>query len=109
MRLLKEKFDARVPLSLSVSSSQTSCLLASSSGSSRRSLSNSLNLNDGEAAEIPEKSAQSMSSTGGVLLEADLEEEKGRYDRDLDDMGWEFFDKDIELNGPVGDVNGRSG
>ncbi|KAI4326496.1 hypothetical protein MLD38_031804 [Melastoma candidum] len=52
--LLKEKFDARVPLSQSVSLSQT-CYLLASSGSSQRSLSNSLNLNDDEAFEILEE------------------------------------------------------
>lgn len=35
MRLLKEKFDERVPFSKSLSSSQTSCRLASSTSSSR--------------------------------------------------------------------------
>lgn len=38
MRLLKQKFDDRVPLSRSVTSSQTTCILASSGSSMRSSI-----------------------------------------------------------------------
>ncbi|KAI4295216.1 hypothetical protein MLD38_040534 [Melastoma candidum] len=96
VRLLKEKFDAQVPLSQSVSSSQTS----------RRSLSNSPNINDDEALEIPEKSNERM-FFGGLSSNAVLEE-----DRPSTDTGkiwdWEFFDKDTELSGLLGNGNGRS-
>lgn len=66
-----------------------------------------MNLNDGEAVEIPEKCIEPMSFVG-VLPKNDFEEAKGRADRELDDMGWEFFDKDAELNGLIGNDINRS-
>ncbi|KAG5231842.1 leucine-rich repeat-containing protein [Salix suchowensis] len=54
VRLLKEKFDERVPLSKSVSSSQTSCILASS-GTSVKSLASDLGAEIGETSELPKE------------------------------------------------------
>ncbi|KAI4304507.1 hypothetical protein MLD38_040004 [Melastoma candidum] len=108
VRILKEKFDARVPLSQSISSSQTSCLLASSSGSSHRSPSNSLNLNDGEA-EVSGNGTVPLSFVGELQKVSFEEERGGRDDRELDDMGWEFFDKDTEMSGLAGDGTQRLG
>ncbi|KAI4340226.1 hypothetical protein MLD38_025085 [Melastoma candidum] len=107
VRILKEKFDAGFPLSQSITSSQTSRLLASSS-SSHKSLSNSLNLNDDEEVEVPGNGTELL-SFGGELQKAMFEEERGgKDDQELDDMGWEFFDKDAELSGLVRDGTRRS-
>lgn len=36
-------------------------------------------------------------SFGGVSPKDDFVDEIGRADKKLDDMGWEFFDKDAEF------------
>lgn len=97
VKFLKEKFDERVPLSESVSSSQTSCLLASSS-SSRKSTSSNPILNEAETCGTPNKIAE----TGVIkdlLPETTFEEEKSTVDlKELTDLGWEFFDKVTEFS-----------
>ncbi|CAB77773.1 hypothetical protein [Arabidopsis thaliana] len=83
IRHLKEKFDNRVPLSQSISSSQTSCKLASSA-SSMKSLLTEKPL---EASyETPEASSNNKSPKASVNERKEL----------LDD-GWDFFDKETEL------------
>ncbi|KAJ6343555.1 hypothetical protein OIU76_005322 [Salix suchowensis] len=61
VRLLKEKFDERVPLSKSVSSSQTSCILASS-GTSVKSLASDLGAEIGETSELPKRAGPCLLS-----------------------------------------------
>ncbi|XP_056168425.1 uncharacterized protein LOC115679231 isoform X2 [Syzygium oleosum] len=93
VKFLKEKFDERVPLSKSVSSSQTSCLLASSSSSRKSSSSNPI-LNEAETYGTPNKIAE----TAMIKDLLPFDEEKSRVDlKELTDLGWEFFDKDTEF------------
>ncbi|XWS76439.1 hypothetical protein CRYUN_Cryun01aG0176300 [Craigia yunnanensis] len=63
VRLLKEKFDERIPLSKSISSSQTSCILASS-GSSLKSMASDLGPEQGETAKTLEKRSPTPSIDG---------------------------------------------
>ncbi|PPD76895.1 hypothetical protein GOBAR_DD26185 [Gossypium barbadense] len=63
IRLLKQKFDDRIPLSKSISSSQTSCILASS-GSSLKSRSSDLGSGQWETAKTPEKRSPTPSVDG---------------------------------------------
>ncbi|XP_031263787.1 uncharacterized protein LOC116122020 [Pistacia vera] len=92
--LLKEKFDERVPLSKSVSSSQTTCILASSGSSSKSigSLAAEQALMSETTPEDPSIDVQSSKSS--------LEDEPTGADRkELLDDGWDFFDKESELYG----------
>ncbi|KAJ0113387.1 hypothetical protein Patl1_03430 [Pistacia atlantica] len=94
VRLLKEKFDERVPLSKSVSSSQTTCILASSGSSSKSiaSLAADQALMSETTPEDPSIDVQSSKSS--------LEDEPTGADRkELLDDGWDFFDKESELYG----------
>ncbi|XWS46791.1 hypothetical protein CRYUN_Cryun14cG0098500 [Craigia yunnanensis] len=63
VRLLKEKFDERIPLSKSISSSQTSCILASS-GSSLKNMASDLGPEQGETAKTLEKRSPTPSVDG---------------------------------------------
>lgn len=81
VRLLKERFDERVPLSKSVSSSQTSCILASS-GSSIKSMASNLAAETGETAELPKEPVLACS------VERDFSDEK-----QLLDDGWDFVEE----------------
>lgn len=96
VRLLKEKFDDRVPLSQSVSSSQTSCILASS-GSSLKSM-EKFDL-VAERLESPPKSpakASPVGSVDGLSPKSRLEDEKTMADQKaLMDDGWDVLDKDF--------------
>ncbi|KAH0898475.1 hypothetical protein HID58_048043 [Brassica napus] len=87
IRILKEKFDNRVPLSQSVTSSQTSCKLASS-GSSMKSLllEKPLEL----SYETPEASSSNKSPKA-------LVEERKVERKELLEDGWDIFDKETEL------------
>ncbi|KAL0876831.1 hypothetical protein Bca101_026536 [Brassica carinata] len=88
IRIVKVKFDNRVPLSQSITSSQTSCKLASSGGSSMKSLllEKPLEL----SYETPEASSSNKS------LKASVEEGKDERKELLED-GWDIFDKETEL------------
>lgn len=88
IRLLKEKFDNGVPLSQSITSSQTSCKLASSVSSMKSLLlEKPLDL----SYEAPEASGNNMSAEASV--------NKGKEDerKELLEDGWDIFDKEIEL------------
>ncbi|GLT76670.1 hypothetical protein SLA2020_483170 [Shorea laevis] len=94
VRLLKEKFDERIPLSKSISSSQTSCILASS-GSSVKSMASELIPNQVESVKTPEKISPPTS--------VDSESPKGRPGEEFDAIrkelmedGWDFFEEDAE-------------
>ncbi|KAA8550891.1 hypothetical protein F0562_002575 [Nyssa sinensis] len=88
VKLLKEKFDERVPLSKSLSSSQTSFILASSSSS----------LKSMPPDQVPEladssQSPKITSPTASINDQLFSGEEKASEDRKaLVDDGWEFFD-----------------
>ncbi|XVF32621.1 hypothetical protein REPUB_Repub17cG0098000 [Reevesia pubescens] len=96
VRLLKEKFDERIPLSKSISSSQTSCILASS-GSSLKSMVSDLGPEQGETAKTLEKSSPTPSADG-QSPKGRLSEERYKADgKELSDDGWEIFDRDAEF------------
>ncbi|KAL1225091.1 hypothetical protein V5N11_033507 [Cardamine amara subsp. amara] len=84
---LKEKFDNRVPLSQSISSSQTSCKLASS-GSSMRSL---LLEKPFEASYEAPEALDNIKSPKALVNEG-----KDKHKELLED-GWDIFDKETEL------------
>ncbi|XP_007050667.2 PREDICTED: golgin candidate 5 [Theobroma cacao] len=96
VRLLKEKFDERVPLSKSISSSQTSCILASS-GSSLKSMASDLGCEQGEKAKTPEKRSPTPSVNGQSSKSRSLEERCKADGKELLDDGWEIFDRDAEF------------
>ncbi|KAK8319995.1 hypothetical protein V6Z11_A12G006900 [Gossypium hirsutum] len=95
VRLLKEKFDERIPLSKSISSSQTSCILASSS-SSLKSMASDLGPEQGEATKILEKKSPTPSVDMQSPKSRSYEEQYKADDKELLDEGWEFFD-DVEI------------
>ncbi|CAK9151046.1 unnamed protein product [Ilex paraguariensis] len=87
VKLLKEKFDDHVPLSKSFTSSQTSCILASSSSSSK-SMSPDLVPERADPSETPKTSPISS-----VHEQLSYGEERYKDDRKaLVEDGWEFFD-----------------
>ncbi|KAF9669413.1 hypothetical protein SADUNF_Sadunf14G0105100 [Salix dunnii] len=90
VRLLKEKFDERVPLSKSVSSSQTSCILASS-GSSVKSLASDLAAEIGETSEHPKEPVGPCSADdqSPELHHKSVERASSNKKQLLDD-GWDF-------------------
>ncbi|GKU86637.1 hypothetical protein SLEP1_g1137 [Rubroshorea leprosula] len=85
VRLLKQKFDERVPLSKSISSSQTSCILASS-GSSAKSV-----------ASEPEKISPTPSVDGQSPKDRPEVDKDGADRKELFEDGWDFFEKDAEI------------
>ncbi|CAK8571956.1 unnamed protein product [Lathyrus sativus] len=113
IRLLKEKFDANLPLSQSFTSSQTSCILASS-GSSHKTLASNAGSEHSDSSEILKiiqasnagsehsDSSEVLKITQAVSIESlsnkGVEEEKSKSEHNaLLDDGWEIFDKDAEL------------
>ncbi|XP_038681707.1 uncharacterized protein LOC119982417 isoform X2 [Tripterygium wilfordii] len=111
IRLLKENFDERVPLSKSISSSQTSCRLASS-GSSVKSIALDLLSEKNGTSKSPLKEiqtptdAQSSGSGHEEKINSMYAQSPGsRHEeeiispdhRALLDDGWDIFDKDTEL------------
>jgi len=112
--LLKEKFDDRVPLSKSVSSSQTSCILATTSGSSLKSTAydlvpgrslassgsslTSVVPEQGESSETPKKTSPTSSVHSPPSLGSGDKEKTARAVKALLDEGWDFFDQDAELD-----------
>ncbi|XP_059660521.1 uncharacterized protein LOC132306928 [Cornus florida] len=86
--LLKEKFDERVPLSKSLSSSQTSCILASS-GSSLKSLAPDQVPEQDEPSETPTKTSPNASVDDQLFLVGEGAKDDGKA---LVEDGWEFFD-----------------
>lgn len=96
VRLLKEKFDERVPLSKSVSSSQTTCILASS-GSSMKSMASLVAEQD-----LTSETLEKMSPAAAVDAESPKsggDEKIGDDWRQLSDDGWDLFENETELNG----------
>ena len=90
VKLLKEKFDARIPLSRSLSSDQTSCILASSSSSMKSLALDQVSEQADPLTESPKKTSPSASIDDSLSSG----EEKAKDDRKaFVDAGWEFFDK----------------
>ncbi|KAG8486827.1 hypothetical protein CXB51_020344 [Gossypium anomalum] len=96
IRLLKQKFDDRIPLSKSISSSQTSCILASS-GSSLKSRSSDLGSGQWETTKTPEKISPTPSVDGQSPKSRSSDERSKADGKELSDDGWEIFDKDAEF------------
>ncbi|XP_060667383.1 uncharacterized protein LOC107426019 isoform X3 [Ziziphus jujuba] len=96
--LLKEKFDERVPLSQSLSSSQTSCILASS-GSSLKFTAPGLVLDHEQSSKNLDK-VNLDSLINDPSPRSQLGEDKViSNDRELLEDEWDIFDKDVELDG----------
>ncbi|KAF1879214.1 hypothetical protein Lal_00047887 [Lupinus albus] len=93
IRLLKEKFDANIPLSKSFTSSQTSCILASS-GLSQKAVASSVGSEHSDSSAIlkisPAASVASLSSESGH----GEERTKANDQKALLDDGWHIFEKD---------------
>lgn len=94
IRILKEKFDNRVPLSQSITSSQTSCKLASS-GSSMKSLLLEKPLEP--SVETPEASGNNNNNNNNKSPKALVSERKDNKHKKLLEDGWDIFDKETEM------------
>lgn len=92
VRLLKENFDKRIPLSMSVSSSQTTCKLASSASSLKSITSDKAPEEPESLCKSPVEGTSSVSSVGKLSTEEDLVK---RDDKVIEDE-WEIFDKEEE-------------
>ncbi|CAL0300575.1 unnamed protein product [Lupinus luteus] len=100
IRLLKEKFDANIPLSKSFTSSQTSCILASS-GLSQKAVASGVGSEHSDSSAIleisPAASVASLSSKSGHGEErTKANDQKALLDDDDDE--WDIFEKDAELS-----------
>lgn len=93
VRLLKERFDERVPLSKSVSSSQTSCILASSS-SSLKSVASVQVLEQCKSSGSSKQSTPAASIDGQSPKSSPLDKRSGADRKALLDDGWELFDNE---------------
>lgn len=89
VRLLKEKFDDHVPLSKSFCSSQTSCILASSSSSSKSMVPDQVP-NPADLLYAPEK--MDAVSCHEEEHKASEDVKSVIHNTDLLDDGWEIFD-----------------
>ncbi|XAR61228.1 hypothetical protein NMG60_11034873 [Bertholletia excelsa] len=89
VKLLKEKFDERVPLSKSLSSSGTSCILASSS-SSLKSMSPDQVPEQADLSDMPDRMKPSPPADNGFFLGA--ERVGAGSKKTLVEDGWELFD-----------------
>ncbi|XP_042518062.1 uncharacterized protein LOC122091892 [Macadamia integrifolia] len=88
VKLLKEKFDECVPISKSLSSSQTSCILASSSSSIKSLVSDRVP----EEVEASEEKPSPAPSSEGQVQKSSVEENTAAGDDKIPlDDGWEFF------------------
>ncbi|KAF7818298.1 DUF21 domain-containing protein [Senna tora] len=97
IRLLKEKFDANLPLSKSLTSSQTSCILASS-GSSHKSLASDIASDHGDLPEILKTKPVSLLDELSSKSRNEEESSKSLQKTLLDD-GWDYIvENDIDLN-----------
>ncbi|XP_022953515.1 uncharacterized protein LOC111456040 isoform X2 [Cucurbita moschata] len=114
VRHLKEKFDLDVPLSKSLSSSQTSCILASS-GSSLKSAASDLarfcspltdtashlDAEKGSSSNLDKEGSRASSfiSSKSSMSSNNLKEERSERNhlKACSDDGWDVFDKDAEF------------
>ncbi|XP_022771078.1 uncharacterized protein LOC111314213 [Durio zibethinus] len=96
VRVLKEKFDERIPLSKSIFSSHTSCILASS-GSSLKGMASDLAPEQGETAKALEKRSPTPSIDWQSPKSRSSEERYKADGKKLLDDGWEIFDRDAEF------------
>ncbi|XP_061349204.1 uncharacterized protein LOC133294532 [Gastrolobium bilobum] len=93
IRLLKEKFDANLPLSKSFTSSQTSCILASSGSSHKTLVASDVGSEHSDSSEILKSSR--AAEIEGLSSKSGHEEERSQADNNaLLDDGWDIFEKD---------------
>ncbi|PON65777.1 Ubiquitin system component Cue [Parasponia andersonii] len=96
VRLLKERFDKRLPLSMSISSSQTSCKLASS-GSSVKSMASVLVPEEEESSKKPENRSPG-SPISSVTPKSRADKDGVKPDQnELSEDGWDIL-KDEEID-----------
>ncbi|XP_068492668.1 uncharacterized protein [Phaseolus vulgaris] len=99
IRLLKEKFDANLPLSRSFTSSQTTCKLASS-GTSHKTMASDVGSVHSDSSE--RRKTSRVTSSESLSSKSGHDEEKSKADHNaLLDDGWDIFEKDAELNSEV--------
>ncbi|KAG5252000.1 hypothetical protein OIU76_008191 [Salix suchowensis] len=94
VKLLKEKFNEHVPLSKSVSSSQTSCIIASSGLSCNKSMASYLAPERGDPSECPKEPSPTCSVDAQSLKS--LPQVVGKYfsdEKQLSDDGWGFMEE----------------
>ncbi|XP_010652133.1 uncharacterized protein LOC100264786 isoform X2 [Vitis vinifera] len=97
VKFLKVKFDDRVPLSQSLSSSQTSCKLASSSSSLKSMSSDPVPVPAlADESETP-KQASPTASVGGQSPKKSPESGVRDDDKALLDDGWDLFENDVDI------------
>lgn len=99
VRVLKEKFDEGIPFSKSLSSSQTSCILASSASSSK-SLIPEQQLEslpkEGADDSMETREKQGVSSFSTQFSSGDEATKDDHKAPDSDDE-WEIFDRDTQF------------
>ncbi|XP_058008688.1 uncharacterized protein LOC110658749 isoform X2 [Hevea brasiliensis] len=95
VRLLKERFDERVPLSKSITSSQTSCILASSASSVKSVASDELIPEQKEVSKSPKDRSPTSSICNHSPKSQQEDEENNR--KELLDDGWDFFENDTDM------------
>ncbi|CAJ1969219.1 unnamed protein product [Sphenostylis stenocarpa] len=99
IRLLKEKFDANLPLSQSFTSSQTSCKLASS-GMSHKAATSDVGSVHSDSSERSKTCL--VTSIESLCSKSGHDEEKSKAERDaLLDDGWDIFENEAELSSGV--------
>ncbi|KAE8727615.1 hypothetical protein F3Y22_tig00005459pilonHSYRG00352 [Hibiscus syriacus] len=96
IRVLKQRFDERILFSKSISSSQTSCILASS-GSSLKSATSDLGSGQWETAKTPKKRSLTPSVDGQSPKSRSSDERNKADGKELSDDGWGIFDRDAEF------------
>ncbi|KAL7126584.1 hypothetical protein ABFS83_14G198200 [Erythranthe nasuta] len=105
VRLLKEKFEERVPYSKSLASSQTSCILASSTSSVKSQNPEQVEPLHNESSLETKKKTESISGFEDGHSSSSEDEAAATYDdlkalaadNDDDDDGWELFDINREI------------
>ncbi|CDP03603.1 unnamed protein product [Coffea canephora] len=91
VRLLKENFDERLPLSNSLTSSQKGCILTSSISSSRSVTSEQVNrVHDHDSSETTEKTDLTHFFSEPEFIRGELA--AADDEKELADEGWEIFD-----------------
>lgn len=114
VRHLKEKFDLEVPLSKSLSSSQTSFILASSGSSLKTTAASDWprfssipvdtaahpDAEKGTSLNLRTEGSQASSVSSSSLASNNLEEgsERNHLKSSFSDDGWDVFDKDAEFS-----------
>ncbi|KAJ9696245.1 hypothetical protein PVL29_008469 [Vitis rotundifolia] len=98
VKFLKVKFDDRVPLSQSLSSSQTSCKLASSSSSLKSMSSDPVPVPAlADESETPKQTSPTASVGGQSPKKSPVESGARDFHKALLDDGWDLFENDVDI------------